>query len=138
MALEEHIGGRLQSRCNLCKTLAKLLLCWGLWRSCIINFNVFQDVCRGSSAPALLDADCKEFYTCRHMSVSYIEGCLYSIFKHIGVQCRISWYFLSMCKERGVSGSVRMFDFRVYLFSPVLDKICVGGVIEWVSYGRLV
>lgn len=45
---------------------------------------------------------------------------------------------LSMCKDRGVSGSIRVFDFRVYLFSPVLNKICVGGIRELVSYGQLV
>lgn len=49
---------------------------------------------------------------------------------------------LSMCKDRGVSGSIIciiwVFDFRVYLFSPVLNKICVGGIRELVSYGQLV
>lgn len=37
---------------------------------------------------------------------------------------------LSMCKERGVLGSFRVSDFRVYLFSSVLDKICVGGITD--------
>lgn len=32
--------------------------------------------------------------------------------------------------QRKVSGSDRVFDFRVYLLSPVLDKICVRDVIK--------
>lgn len=71
------------------------------------------------------------------MSVSSIEGCLYSVFKHIDMQCRISWCSLSMCKEGDVLGSIWVSDFRVYLFSPILDKICVGGIIGQVSYGQL-
>ena len=38
-------------------------------------------------ASALLDVDSGKFYTCKCVSVSYIEGCLYSVFKYVNVQC---------------------------------------------------
>lgn len=77
----------------------------------------------GSSVSALLDVDSRKFYTHKCMSVSFIEDCLYSAFKHVNVQSRITGIFKVCAKKE------EYLDQLGYLTSRY---ICF--LLSWIKY----
>lgn len=75
MALEEHICGRLHWCHNSYKMLVKLLQSCDEIQQLILMYSR-KECMLSSSVSALIDADNEKFYTCKYMSVSYIEDCL--------------------------------------------------------------